>query len=123
MFETRRKTRIAGVLMIAFGCLGTVAFLLDSLNEDPAAPGLMQAAAAVILAVGGVRALQGRNYQGTIAAAGIFLAALLLGIAVDAVVKGGFTEPVTDAFFGSLFAIPVLVALVLIRTGSEEFES
>lgn len=108
---------------MAFGSLGAILFLVDSLNEDPAAPGLLQAAIAAILAVAGIRAYQGRNYRGTIAAAGIFLAALVLGVAVDAVVRGGFTQPVVDAVFVSLFALPVLVALVLIRTGSAEFTS
>lgn len=123
MLETRRKTRIAGVLMVVFGSLGAVLFLVDSLNENPAAPGLIQAAAAVALAFGGIRAFQGRNYRGTIATGAIFLAALVLGVAIDAVVRGGFTQPLVDAFFFSLFAIPILVALVLIRTGSAEFDT
>lgn len=123
MFETRRKTRIAGLLLIAFGSLGAVLFLVDALNETPATPGVLQAVAAAILAVAGIRTYQGRNYRGTIAAAGIFLAALLLGVTVDAVVRGGFTQPVVDAFFVSLFALPVLIALFLVRTGSAEFVS
>jgi hypothetical protein len=123
MFETRRKTRLAGVLLIAFGSLGGVLFLVDALNEPPAAPGVIQAVSAAILAVAGIRTYQGRNYRGTIAAAGIFLAALLLGVAVDAFIRGGFTQPVVAAFFVSLFALPVLIALLLIRTGSAEFVS
>lgn len=123
MLETRQKTRIAGGLMIALGSLGAVLFLIDSMNESPAAPGLLQAAAAVALVVGGARAFQGRNYWGTIATGGAFLAALVLGVAIDSIVRGGVTQPVVDAFFVALFAIPVLVALVLIRSGSAEFES
>lgn len=123
MPEGRRKTRIAGFLMIVVGSVGAVLFLLDSLNESPAVTGFLQAAAAVALAVGGIRAFQGRNYRGTIATGGIFLAALVLGVAIDAVVRGGLTQPLVDAFFVSLFAIPILVALVLIRTGSAEFDS
>lgn len=92
------------MLLIAFGSLGAVLFLVDALNEPPAAPGIVQAVAAAILAVAGIRTYQGRNYRETIAAVGIFLAALLLGVAVGAIVRGGFTQPVVDAFFVSLFA-------------------
>jgi hypothetical protein len=120
MFETRRKTRIAGLLLIAFGSLGAVLFSVDAMSETPAAPGIVQAVAAAILAFAGVRTYQGRNYRGTMAAAGIFLLALVLGVAADAIIRDGFTQPLIDAVFVTLFALPVILALLLIRTGSAQ---
>lgn len=118
----RRRIRIAGVLLLATGLLGVVLFSADALREEPAIFGVIQAAGAAVVSYGGLRTYRGRSVR-SIAAVGVFLGALLLGVAGDAVVRGGFTQPLVDAIFLSIFALPALVAVALLVTGRDNPET
>lgn len=120
--QPRRKTRVAGILLIVVGIIGGILFLIDSVQEDPAAPAYLQTLGAVTLVYGGVMAYRGRNFYHPVGAAVFYIATIFIGLAVDAIVKGYFVESRTVAVIAAILVVLPLIALGLVIAGSDEFK-
>lgn len=120
--QTRRKTRVAGILLIVLGIISGILFLIDSVQEDPAAPAYLQTLGAVTLVYGGLMAYRGRKFYHSVVAVVFYIGTIFIGLVVDAIVKGYFVESSAVAIIVTILVVIPLIALGLVLTGSDEFK-